>query len=137
MSGYDLFLSPAMECVAFEHGRTGPATIGGEPIGDFYDFCHFCYPSNLTGQPAISVPMGAAEHGLPVGLQIVGRRFEHALVLRAGAAWQRLTGWDRASLKPRAAHASAGAFAELASGERSFRLAPGDPDVAAGERIRI
>ena len=37
MSGYDLFLSPAMECVAFEHGRTGPATVGGEPIGDFFD----------------------------------------------------------------------------------------------------
>jgi Asp-tRNA(Asn)/Glu-tRNA(Gln) amidotransferase A subunit family amidase len=137
MSGYDLFLSPAMECVAFEHGRTGPATIGGEPIGDFFDdFCHFCYPFNLTGQPAMSVPMGAAEHGLPVGLQIVGRRFEDALVLRAAAAWERLTEWDRASLKPRAAHASAGAFAELASGVRSLRLAPDDSDAAAGERIR-
>jgi Asp-tRNA(Asn)/Glu-tRNA(Gln) amidotransferase A subunit family amidase len=137
MSGYDLFLSPAMECVAFEHGRTGPATIGGEPIGDFFDdFCHFCYPFNLTGQPAMSVPMGAAEHGLPVGLQIVGRRFEDALVLRAAAAWERLTEWDRPSLKPRAAHASAGALAELASGVRSLRLAPDDSDAAAGERIR-
>ena len=97
MADYDLLLTPAMECVAFEHGRTGPATIAGEPIGDFYDdFCHFCYPFNLTGQPAISVPMGTAEHGLPVGLQIVGRRFEDDLVLAAGAAWERLGAWPRA-----------------------------------------
>ena len=137
MSSYDLFLSPAMECVAFEHGRTGPATVGGEPIGDFFDdFCHFCYPFNLSGQPAISVPMGTAEHGLPVGLQIVGRRFEDALVLRAAAAWERPRGWDRASLKPRAAHPSSGVFAELASGARSVRLSPEDSDVAAGERIQ-
>ncbi|MGH2873188.1 MAG: amidase, partial [Solirubrobacteraceae bacterium] len=77
MQHYDLLLTPAMECVAFELGRTGPATIAGEPIGEFYDdYCRFCYPFNLTGQPAISVPMGTAEHGLPIGLQIVGRRFE-------------------------------------------------------------
>ncbi len=79
-----------MECVAYEHGLTGPPTLGGEPIGDFYDdYCHFCYPFNLTGQPAMSVPMGTAEHGLPVGLQIVGRRFEDDVVLRAAAAWER------------------------------------------------
>jgi Asp-tRNA(Asn)/Glu-tRNA(Gln) amidotransferase A subunit family amidase len=137
MSDYDLFLSPAMECVAYEHGRTGPATIGGEPIGDFYDdYCHFCYPSNLTGQPAMSVPMGTAEHGLPIGLQIIGRRFEDALVLRAAAAWERLSPWDRATLEPRGPHASAGAFAELENGAHALRVRPGDLDAAAGERVR-
>lgn len=116
MLDYDLLLTPAMECVAFEHGRTGPATIAGEPIGEFYDdFCHFCYPFNLTGQPAISVPMGTAEHGLPVGLQIVGRRFEDDLVLAAGAAWERLGGWPRAPREQRApldSEAAAGAAGE-------------------------
>jgi Asp-tRNA(Asn)/Glu-tRNA(Gln) amidotransferase A subunit family amidase len=103
MTDYDLLLTPTMECVAFEHGRTGPATVGGEPIGEFYDdFCHFCYPFNLTGQPAISVPMGTAEHGMPVGLQIVGRRFDDDLVLAAGAAWERLGAWPRAPREQRA-----------------------------------
>ncbi|HTX10711.1 MAG TPA: amidase family protein [Solirubrobacteraceae bacterium] len=102
MMDYDLLLTPTMECVAFEHGRTGPATVGGQPIGEFYDdFCHFCYPFNLTGQPAISVPMGTAEHDMPVGLQIVGRRFEDDLVLAAGAAWERLGGWPRAPREER------------------------------------
>jgi Asp-tRNA(Asn)/Glu-tRNA(Gln) amidotransferase A subunit family amidase len=117
MIDYDLLLTPAMECVAFEHGRTGPATIAGEPIGEFYDdFCHFCYPFNLTGQPAISVPMGTAEHGLPVGLQIVGRRFEDDLVLAAGAAWERLGGWPRAPREQRAPLDSEAAAS--AAGER-------------------
>jgi Asp-tRNA(Asn)/Glu-tRNA(Gln) amidotransferase A subunit family amidase len=96
MADYDLFLSPTMECVAYAHGLTGPATIGGAPIGDFYDdYCHFCYPLNLTGQPAMSVPMGAAEHGLPVGLQIIGPRFSDGLVLRAAAVWERHNPWPR------------------------------------------
>ena len=120
MTEYDLLLTPAMECVAFEHGRTGPATIAGEPIGDFYDdFCHFSYPFNLTGQPAISVPMGTAEHGLPVGLQIVGRRFEDDLVLAAGAAWERLGAWPRAPREERAPLESEAVVA--AAGERIQR----------------
>ena len=81
--------------------------------------------------------MGTAEHGLPVGLQIVGRRFEDALVLRAPAAWERPARMgpglasNRAPPIPRA-----GVFAELASGARSVRLSPEDSDVAAGERIQ-
>ncbi len=137
MNDYDLFLTPTMECVAFEHGRTGPATIGGETIGDFYDdYCHFCYPFNLTGQPAMSVPMGAAERGLPVGLQIVGRRFEDDVVLRAAAAWERLSPWSRPPPNPRSEPGPAGVFASLPEGSGS---APVDPatSAAAGERIAL
>jgi Asp-tRNA(Asn)/Glu-tRNA(Gln) amidotransferase A subunit family amidase len=118
MAAYDLLLTPTMECVAYEHGLTGPPTLGGEPIGDFYDdYCHFCYPFNMTGQPAMSVPMGTAEHGLPVGLQIVGRRLHDDVVLRAAAAWERVAAWPRATVDP--------------------ALAPADREgsVAAGERV--
>jgi Asp-tRNA(Asn)/Glu-tRNA(Gln) amidotransferase A subunit family amidase len=136
MNDYDLFLTPAMECVAFEHGRTGPATIGGQRIGDFYDdYCHFCYPFNLTGQPAMSVPMGAAEHGLPAGLQIVGRRFEDDVVLRAAAAWERLSPWSRPSLNPRPALEPTGIFASLHEGSGSVQVDPRDTVAAAGERV--
>jgi Asp-tRNA(Asn)/Glu-tRNA(Gln) amidotransferase A subunit family amidase len=99
MERYDLFLTPAMEVVAFRHGTTGPPAIEGHPIGDhFDDWCHFCYPANLTGAPAISVPMGGAEDGLPVGLQITGRRLGDATVLRAAAAWERIAPWERPAL---------------------------------------
>jgi Asp-tRNA(Asn)/Glu-tRNA(Gln) amidotransferase A subunit family amidase len=48
---------------------------------------------NMTGQPAATVPCGWSADGLPLGLQIVGRRHEDALVLRAAAAFEALAPW--------------------------------------------
>ena len=50
-------------------------------------------PHNLTGQPAISVPCGTAEDGLPVGLQIIGPRFREDLILSVAAAFEDQGGW--------------------------------------------
>ena len=50
----------------------------------------FTVPANLAGLPALSVPCGLAG-GLPVGLQLLGRPFDEETLLRAGAAYQRLT----------------------------------------------
>ena len=130
MRRYDLMLTPAMECVAFAQGRTGPEAIDGEPIGEFFDdWCHFMYPFNLTGQPAVSVPMGSAEHGLPIGLQIIGRRFADELVLRAAAGWERIAPWERPPLAGTAAplvlhdeaDAVAGARLQTLEGVREVR----------------
>ena len=49
---------------------------------------------NMTGQPALSAPVGMVE-GLPVAMQIIGRPFDEATVLRVGDAYQRRTGWHR------------------------------------------
>ena len=51
----------------------------------------FTQPFNLSGHPACSVPCGFTPAGLPVGMQIVGRPFDEATVLRAADAFQRLT----------------------------------------------
>ncbi len=52
-------------------------------------------PFNLTGLPAISVPCGFTAGGLPVGLQLVGRRFEEGAVLRVAQAYEQVTGWHQ------------------------------------------
>ena len=44
--------------------------------------------ANLTRQPALSVPIGFTVSGLPVGMQIIARRFRDRLCLRAGAEWE-------------------------------------------------
>jgi Asp-tRNA(Asn)/Glu-tRNA(Gln) amidotransferase A subunit family amidase len=117
---YDLLLTPSMECVAFPLSDWAPRELGGEPIGEFYDdYCHFSYPFNLTGQPAITVPMAAGSGGLPLGLQIVGRRFEDDLVLRAAAAWERAQPWQMPSLAPAPPRAAPAEVARAAvAGER-------------------
>ena len=48
---------------------------------------------SLTGAPALAVPCGFTADGLPLSLQIAGRPFDEATVLRAGDAYQRSTRW--------------------------------------------
>jgi aspartyl-tRNA(Asn)/glutamyl-tRNA(Gln) amidotransferase subunit A len=51
----------------------------------------FTRPINYLGLPALSIPAGFTRGGLPVGMQLVGRSFEEAMLLRIGAAFQRAT----------------------------------------------
>ena len=51
-------------------------------------------PFNVTGHPAMSVPVGLGSDGLPVGVQIVGRAFDEATVFRVGRAVEVLSGWE-------------------------------------------
>jgi aspartyl-tRNA(Asn)/glutamyl-tRNA(Gln) amidotransferase subunit A len=50
-------------------------------------------PFNMTGQPTLALPCGFAPNGLPVSLQLSGRPFDEATVLRAGHAYEQATEW--------------------------------------------
>ncbi|MBZ5697711.1 MAG: Asp-tRNA(Asn)/Glu-tRNA(Gln) amidotransferase GatCAB subunit A [Acidobacteriia bacterium] len=50
-------------------------------------------PANFTGHPAISVPCGFTRDGLPVGLQLIGRAFDEATLLRIALSYERAHGW--------------------------------------------
>jgi len=71
----------------------GVKAIGGLPTPTMFDRLSFTYPFNLTGQPAATVPCGFTAEGLPVGLQIVGRWHDDALVLRAAAGFEAIQPW--------------------------------------------
>lgn len=58
-------------------------------------------PFNLAGLPAVSVPCGFTLTGLPIGLQLVGRPFDEATILRAAHAYERATTWHTRSPGPR------------------------------------
>jgi amidase/aspartyl-tRNA(Asn)/glutamyl-tRNA(Gln) amidotransferase subunit A len=51
------------------------------------------YPINFSGHPAASIPAGLTEAGLPVGMQIVGRRYADVDVLAASAAFEQVKPW--------------------------------------------
>ncbi|HEY4032904.1 MAG TPA: amidase [Ktedonobacteraceae bacterium] len=61
-------------------------------------FLRLTMPFNLTGLPAISFPCGFSSDGLPLGLQIAGKPFEEATVLRIAHAYQQLTDWHRRAI---------------------------------------
>lgn len=52
-------------------------------------------PFNLTGSPALSVPTGFSESGLPLSMQIVGKPFSEALLYRLAHAYEQATDWVR------------------------------------------
>lgn len=89
---YDLLLTPTLPVPAFEHGIQGPTEIDGRAVDPFY-WLSFTFPFNLTGQPAATVPAGWTTNGLPVGLQIIGRRLDDPAVLRAAAAYEATASW--------------------------------------------
>ncbi len=91
---YDLLLTPTLSVTAFPVGEPPPQIDGSNyaPLA----WSPFTAPFNLTGQPAASVPCGFDAQGLPVGLHIVGRAYEDALVLRAARAFEQLQPWAEA-----------------------------------------
>jgi len=99
---YDLLLTPTMPIPAFAVGQDAPDCW---PSQHWTSWTHYTYPFNMTQQPALSLPCGFTSAGLPVGLQVVGRRHDDALVLRAGRAYEARTTWGesvpRLIAKPR------------------------------------
>ncbi len=84
----DLVLLPTSPTVAFPLGERV-----SDPL-QMYLADIFTIPVNLAGLPAISVPCGFAG-GLPVGMQLIGRAFDEASVLRAAHAYEQATEWGR------------------------------------------
>lgn len=93
---YDLVLTPTMSRPPLDaaHKALDPITIGGADAGDMRQtWVPYLNLFDLTGHPAVSVPCGRTADGLPVGLQIVGRWYADADVLRAATALETAQPW--------------------------------------------
>jgi amidase/aspartyl-tRNA(Asn)/glutamyl-tRNA(Gln) amidotransferase subunit A len=86
---HDLLVSPVLSVAGVPNdpdGDTfGPTEVNGQQVDPVIGWC-LTFPFNFTPHPAASAPAGLTEAGLPVGLQLVGRRFEERQVLRAARA---------------------------------------------------
>jgi Asp-tRNA(Asn)/Glu-tRNA(Gln) amidotransferase A subunit family amidase len=85
---YDVLLSPTLPLTAFPIGTTAPTEIDGVPLDPRFDaWCAPCLAANLTGRPAVSLPCGLDGGGMPIGLQMFGRRSgDSELLMLAGQA---------------------------------------------------
>ena len=80
----DVWLTPTMAVPAFPIEHPHILEVNGQPVGKAMQRSHLTYAFSVLGLPAISIPCGFTRAGLPVGLQIVGKRRGEAAVLRGG-----------------------------------------------------
>ena len=88
----DVLLAPATPLVAPVLGER-EAALGDGPSDVRAALLRCTRPFNFSGHPACAAPCGFTPGGLPIGLQVVGRPFDEATVLRAVDAYQRMTDW--------------------------------------------
>ena len=90
---FDFLVMPVTQVVPFDIDVEYPTEIDGSPMATYVDWMESCWCITVTGCPAISVPCGFTDEGLPVGVQIVGRRGDDLGVLRLAHAFERATRW--------------------------------------------
>ncbi len=89
---WDFLITPTVSVAAFPAERLIPEHWP-QHDWDWLQWAEFSYPFNMSWNPAATVPCGFTAAGLPVGMQIVGRRFDDIGVLQASAAFERALPW--------------------------------------------
>ncbi|MFX1390340.1 MAG: amidase [Promethearchaeota archaeon] len=98
----DILITPTLACPAFKIGgsniidkenRKTNIIINGEYMTEL-GWLPFTYPFNMSGHPAASIPCGWSKEGLPIGMQIVGKRFDELTVLQVSKAFEEVAPWQ-------------------------------------------
>ncbi len=87
----DYLVMPVTQVVPFDLEVEYPTEVEGVAMATYLDWMQSCWCITVTGSPAISVPCGFTEQGLPTGVQIVGRRGDDLGVLRLAHAFEGAT----------------------------------------------
>jgi aspartyl-tRNA(Asn)/glutamyl-tRNA(Gln) amidotransferase subunit A len=90
VAGVDAVLAPVAPVAA---PTIAESDVGNSPDAEavIQRLTRFTRPINYLGLPSLAIPAGFTQRGLPVGMQLIGRSFDEAMLLRIGAAFQRLT----------------------------------------------
>jgi amidase len=98
LATHELLVSPTLATMPVDNATNGdtrgPTHINGVEVDPLIGWC-LTYLINFTGHPAASVPAGLSD-GLPVGMQVIGRRYADGDVLAAAAAIERVRPWKAA-----------------------------------------
>jgi aspartyl-tRNA(Asn)/glutamyl-tRNA(Gln) amidotransferase subunit A len=92
LEDWDFLLTPAASVAAFPAEKLMPDHWPSHEW-DWVSWAEFSYPFNFAWNPAASAPCGFTAEGLPVGLQVVGKRFDDLGVLQAAAAFEAIAPW--------------------------------------------
>ena len=96
---YDFLITPCSPVAPFNVDEKFPTEINGRKLDNYIDWIAPCFLITLVGFPAGSAPAGLTQSGLPVGIQIVGKRFDEPRILGLCKLVQRANpiGWPKLS----------------------------------------
>jgi amidase/aspartyl-tRNA(Asn)/glutamyl-tRNA(Gln) amidotransferase subunit A len=93
---YDLLVTPTLSSKQVDNtddrDTVGPSTVDGVDVERLIGWC-MTYFLNFTGHPAASIPAGMIDERLPVGMQIIGGRYDDVGVLTASHVFEQLRPW--------------------------------------------
>ncbi len=95
MTRYEFLVLPVSQVPPFDVTQPYITEIDGVQLDTYIDWMRSCYWISVLGQPALSVPCGFTDEGLPVGVQIVGRWRDDFGVLQLAHAFEEATGFWR------------------------------------------
>jgi len=96
MAGVDVLVAPTTPTTAFtfQEAKTNQIAAGGRALDSGTATTGLTRLFSITGQPALALPSGVAANGMPMSLQIAGRRFDEAKVLHAGRLIEAVCGFN-------------------------------------------
>ena len=96
----DLIVAPVLPVTPFPWTTLYAEQVDGQPMANYYRWLALCYGVTLSTHPALSLPTGRDEHGMPFGLQVVGRLRGDAELLAAAHALEQVLAGDPATARP-------------------------------------
>lgn len=79
---YDAIIMPTVPILPFQAEKKGPKWVDENKVLQWPKWTPFTYPFNISGNPAASLPCGLSREGTPIGLQVIGRRFDESTVFK-------------------------------------------------------
>lgn len=90
---YDFAISPTAQVFPFDAEIPWPKVVGGRTMETYHQWMGIVLPWSLAGTPVMNVPAGFSADGLPMGIQIIGKRQADLAVLQMARAYEQATGW--------------------------------------------
>jgi amidase len=90
---YDFMIAPAGQVFPFDATVHWPKEVGGASMDTYHRWMEVMIPISMSGCPALSAPAGFNEHGLPMGIQIVGPNHAELACMQLAYAYDQATNW--------------------------------------------
>ena len=97
---YDYFIVPTAQLFPFDANIHWPEEIAGKKMQTYHEWMKGVLPITMSGCPALAAPAGFSDHGLPIGIQIIGPNHSELSCLQMAYAYDTATNWATKRLPP-------------------------------------